>query len=512
MEQMKRRILLIGLDAADKTLLEKGIERGDFPVLRALRDEGVWGAVDSPPGFGSGAVWPSFATGVSPAKHGRYFYRQVGPGRYEAEHFEATAFRARSFWEELSDAGRHVAVFDVPKMGLSGHIDGIEVVDWLVHGPVYKKLHTHPSSLARELVERFGADPIPQCDLPGGRDAQQQAELLDVLRGRIATKNAATCHYLAREPWDLFVTVFADPHCIGHQSWHVRDPSHPLYDAHANALIGDPVLEVYRSIDHAIGDVLKMVDEDTLVIVLSCTGMGPNYSGNLLLDEVLRRLEGRRKPAPLDGWGRLKQGAKRVLPVSVRRRGRPWSRRFEERLLHTDRLHRRCFVVPHNDMTGAIRVNLAGREAAGRVRPEELDDLFASLREDLLALRNLETGQPVVEDVVRTADHNAGAHLASLPDFFVIWRRDEPIERVGSAKIGEVTYRHRGNRTGDHRPDSIFFARGRGIAPGRLDGVSILDFAPTLAALTGVTLSHTDGVAIRALCGATCDAEDRSSA
>jgi predicted AlkP superfamily phosphohydrolase/phosphomutase len=493
--------LLIGLDAADKTLLEAAIERGDLPVIRGLREEGAWGAVDSPPGFGSGAVWPSFATGVSPAKHGRYFYRQVEPGRYEAERFEAASFRAKSFWKQLSDAGRHVAVFDVPKMGLSDGVDGIEVVDWLVHGPVYRELRTNPSSLARELVERFGADPIPQCDLPGGRDAEQQADLLDMLRGRIASKSAASCHYLAREPWDLFVTVFADPHCIGHQSWHVRDPSHPLYDAQAHARLGDPVLEVYRSIDRAIGEMVKMVDDDTLVIVLSCTGMGPNYTGNLMLDEVLRRLDGRRKSTSLDGWGRLKQRAKRALPVSVRRRGRPWSRRFEERLLHSDRLQRRCFAVPHNDMTGAVRVNLVGREPEGRVRPEDLDALFASLREDLLALRNLETGKPVVDDVVRTADHNAGAHLASLPDFFVIWKRDDPIERIASPKIGEITYRHRGNRTGDHRPESIFFARGRGVPRGRLDGVSILDFAPTLATLAGVALAQTDGRPIRALCG-----------
>ena len=188
-----------------------------------------------------------------------------------------------------------------------------------------------------------------------------------------------------------------------------------------------------------------------------------------------------------------------MLPVSIRRRGRKLSRRVDEHFLQPDREQRRCFVVPHNDMTGAVRINLAGREPGGRVRPEEVDALFASLREDLLALRNLETGNPVVEDVVRTAEHCEGAQLAALPDFFVIWRRNEPIERVGSVKVGEIVYRHRGNRTGDHRPHSIFFARGRGVLPGRLDGVSILDFAPTLAALAGVVLEHTDGVPIRVL-------------
>jgi predicted AlkP superfamily phosphohydrolase/phosphomutase len=138
-----------------------------------------------------------------------------------------------------------------------------------------------------------------------------------------------------------------------------------------------------------------------------------------------------------------------------------------------------------------------------------VDALFASLRDDLLALRNLDTGRPVVEDVVRTADRCEGAHLATLPDFFVLWRRDDPIERVGSPKVGEVVYRHRGNRTGDHRPESLFLARGRGIAAGRVDGVSILDFAPTLAALSGVELEQADGTPIRVLCEPEGAGEDR---
>lgn len=505
------RVLLIGLDAADKDLLVAAMDRGDLPALERLRAEGASGVVESLRGFGSGAVWPSFSTGVSPAKHGRYFYRQVGPETYQAQRFQASDLGARSFWEQMSAAGRRVAVFDVPKMGLAERLDGIEVVDWLVHGPVYKELRTHPRSFAAELVDRFGADPVPQCDRPGGRNAREHAELLDVLRSRIATKGEAARYYLAREPWDLFIAVFADPHCVGHQCWHVRDSAHPQHDPRARDAVGDPVLEVYRAIDREIGKLVEQVGEDTLVIVLSCTGMGPNYSGNLLLDEVLRRLEGRKPPLVFDGWTRLKRGVKGMLPTQVRQRGRQISRRVEERALHADRQRRRCFFVPHNDMSGAIRVNLAGRERDGVVRPEEMDALFASLREDLLALRNLDTGRPVVEDVVRTADCCEGEHLDSLPDFFVLWQRDAPIERIGSPRIGEITLRHRGNRTGDHRPDSIFFARGPGVPRGPVTGVSIVDFAPTIAALSGVALERTDGTPIRAL-GATEHALTRVAA
>jgi predicted AlkP superfamily phosphohydrolase/phosphomutase len=81
----------------------------------------------------------------------------------------------------------------------------------------------------------------------------------------------------------------------------------------------------------------------------------------------------------------------------------------------------------------------------------------------------------------------------------VLWERDHPIDRVGSPKIGELTFRHRGNRTGDHRPDSVFLAKGPGVSRGRVEGVSILDFATTVGSLLGVPLPDTDGAPIAAL-------------
>ena len=84
MSFLRARTVLIGLDAAAGDLLFEGCEQGLYPNLAALRDRGAWGIAEGLPGFGSGAIWPSFSTGVNPAKHGRYFYRQVGSAGYGA--------------------------------------------------------------------------------------------------------------------------------------------------------------------------------------------------------------------------------------------------------------------------------------------------------------------------------------------------------------------------------------------------------------------------------------------
>ena len=61
----RRKVLLLGLDAAEHSLLLEGCDSGWLPTLRSLRDRGAWGLALSPPGFGSGAIWPSFSTGVT---------------------------------------------------------------------------------------------------------------------------------------------------------------------------------------------------------------------------------------------------------------------------------------------------------------------------------------------------------------------------------------------------------------------------------------------------------------
>ena len=167
--------------------------------------------------------------------------------------------------------------------------------------------------------------------------------------------------------------------------------------------------------------------------------------------------------------------------------------------MSSDRAARRAFAVPHNDIAGAIRLNIKGREANGLLDPAEVDEFVAQLTRDLMALRNADTGETVVESVVRVADHHEGDALDELPDLFVLWNRASPIDRVTSPHFGTVEYVHRGNRTGDHEADSVFFAAGPGIAPGRLDDVSLYDFAPTIAAILGFELDVTDGKVVDAL-------------
>jgi predicted AlkP superfamily phosphohydrolase/phosphomutase len=159
-----------------------------------------------------------------------------------------------------------------------------------------------------------------------------------------------------------------------------------------------------------------------------------------------------------------------------------------------------CWVVPNGEVYGAIRVNLAGREPRGRIQPgSEMEDFCQRLRRDFCALVNADTGAPAVRDVLRTADFESGPHLAELPDLLVEWNTDTPLNAVHSEKTGTIRRVFGGDRSGHHRREGLFAVRGPSVRPRRLaEPISIMDVAPTITSLLGVTLPDIDGKVIPA--------------
>jgi predicted AlkP superfamily phosphohydrolase/phosphomutase len=481
------KVILIGLDAADRCLVEQWCDSGDLPNLRLLRDRGAYGHLTSPPALGDDATWASFYTGVSPGRHGRYFWKYLDPGRYDSPLSRDGTWPEQPFWSVLSRAGRRVAVLDVPKCPLVAGLNGIQLADWQVHGRDGPGTRSWPPELAETVLSRYGDDRTdsPGKDwmcmlhsLPQERIADFRSRLLEGLR----QKTRLTLEILEQEGWDLFLVVFKEAHCIGHQCWH-------LMDAAGNA---NPVKEIYRELDCAIGEIVSRAGPDTSVIVFSDLGMASNDTGEHLLDEILRRLES----AVATPRQRMALAARRV-----KRRLRSIAQSQVDESLHL--AERLAYRVDHNEMSGAIRINLVGREPAGIVFPgAEYNELCRSLRTELLALRDPVTGQALVESVLSTRDSYPGALQDRLPDLFAVWARHGSITGAVSASIGELRAPSPGYRTGNHLPGGFYIGVGPHVAPGRhARPASIMDLAPTAAWLLQTSLADREGRPVRELCG-----------
>ncbi|MEM6433612.1 MAG: alkaline phosphatase family protein [Cyanobacteria bacterium P01_D01_bin.115] len=414
-----------------------------------------------------------------------------------------------------SQAGQRIALIDVPKTATAADFNGIQVVDWGTHDPDFVgQLHTCPATLADEIEAKFGRDPVGDCNKIQ-RTAAGIAKFRDQLVDRIKTKTELSRHFLNQGDWDLFLTVFTESHCMGHQCWNLHDRHHPKHDAAIAAVVGDPLLSVYTAIDRGIGELLAEVDDETAVFVFTSHGMGPHYDGTFLLDDILARLEqtppsaSRQQVAKVlnanleekPGIGWLVKPLKRFLWRPLRRYVWKTDKPLRTALAEPDASRRRCFTVPNNDVYGAIRINLVGREPKGQVHPgTEYDAFCAALTQDLLAITNVETGQPLVKRVLRTADVYQGEYLDTLPDLLVEWNRDQPIRRITSDKMGTIEKTFDGVRTGDHLPHGLFITLGPDLQPGPLsETVSVMDFAPTLAALLDVPLPDVDGQPIESV-------------
>ena len=111
----------------------------------------------------------------------------------------------------------------------------------------------------------------------------------------------------------------------------------------------------------------------------------------------------------------------------------------------------------------------------------EVDATYDLLTEELLALRNDDTGRPAVREVIRCDDHYDGPRRTWLPDLFVAWDWSEPIRSRCPRRPSESSSASPSHlRTGDHRPAGLVLTRGLDL--GAVRPVPIEDLARPLVA------------------------------
>ncbi len=240
------KLLFIGLDSADPTLIHRWATAGHLPCLHKLTTEAAWANVTVPPGFSNGCVWPSLYTGVNPGRHGRYASKTALNSSYDytVAFDEDRHLRAAPFWISASDQGARVGVVDMVRAPFTPNINGFQIADWLTHDRRQAKIRTCPATLSSDLLQTYGADslgPTPEAFL----EHHDLMSLRDTLFERINAKADQTIDYAARYPCDLYLTVFGEPHDAGHAFWQLHDHLHPEYDPEYAARLGEPLKDVY---------------------------------------------------------------------------------------------------------------------------------------------------------------------------------------------------------------------------------------------------------------------------
>jgi predicted AlkP superfamily phosphohydrolase/phosphomutase len=491
-----RKVVMIGLDAMDLDLVEASLD--DLPNLRELFSDGETLRLRSPAEHLTSAVWPTFATGLPPGHHGIYYPMQWDPRSMRLRRVDPSWIDARPFWQDLDAEGVRATIVDVPFRLPTALERGTELSNWGSQerlGPTW----SNRAGLTRAVCKRFGRHPmgveIPTVPTP---DQLQRLEA-DLVDGA-HRKAALTRHLLRETDWDLFVTVFAEPHRAGHSLW-------PLPGHDGGAVPQDALTAVYRAVDEAVGTVLAEIDRNhTDIVVFSVHGMGPGFTQEHFAQPVIERVDAlargvgsRNGKPPAPGAGSLTRSLRALVPGQAQR---ALARALPEAL--RDRVAQRAFLggldfartlgfaLPCSGES-YVRQNIAGRERDGHHPADSVSQrtFRAFLERTLRGLREVPGGAPVVRDVIDTDQVYPGPKRHLLPDAVILWERCLPTNEIESPDIGRLHGRLMTGHTGDHRPEG--FAVLRGPSQGRHEVERPVDVAG-LAAFARSLLGHARAV------------------
>jgi len=492
------RVLVIGIDGGTFDLIQPWAAAGDLPNLARLMAEGVHGLLESTLPPVTSPAWPTFATGMNPGKHSVFdFIQPMGrtdgrPGQFEL--VNATAIRAPTLWQILSEADRQVGVVNVPVTYPPTPVNGFIVAGML--SPVGATF-TYPADLLDQYTGRMKPYRIaPRVQYKEGNETEFAADLLDLVERR----GVYALQLMADYPYDFLMFHFQATDIMQHAFWKYVDPAHLRYDPQAAARFGPALRQVYQRVDGFIGQMLDRLTDDTTIIVMSDHGFGPlHYVVNLNLFLLERGLLQLKRGV----WTRIKTGLFRagLTPASlwhvVERVGlqnyvwqvsKSTRNKVVSKFLSFDDVDWSRTLAYSIGHVGQIYVNLKGREPEGIVEPgAEYKTVRQRLIEALRQLCHPQTGQPLVDRVIPGDQVVHGPYASRSPDLHVILDNHRAIAFPLFATDNRIVTRQIRGDSGCHRPHGIFIATGPETRSSQtVEGARIQDLAPTILHLMGL--------------------------
>jgi predicted AlkP superfamily phosphohydrolase/phosphomutase len=396
-------------------------------------------------------AWLCMSTSRDPGSLGVYGFRNRTDRSYDRQSMvESRTVSDLTIWDQVAREGKRSILVGVPPGYPARKVNGVAVGCFLTPDPS-KNVYTHPPALAQVIAGLVGDYPVDVTGFRSGDKRKMLSDVDDMTRKQFAVFR----HLLANEEWDYahFVSIGLDR--LQHGFWSHHDPSHVRHDP--NSPFKSAIRDHYRLLDDEIGRVLEMIDDETIVAVLSDHG-ARSLDGGFRINQWLVEqgfLALHQYPEKLTPFGKLDVDWDRTLA---------WS---------------------EGGYYARVYLNVRGREPQGAV--EKAD--YERVRDDLKARLEATTGpdgEPLgtlvfkPEEVyreVRGVAPDLIVHLGALA-----WRS------VGG--VGEPGLHVQEDESGpddcNHSQHGAFVLAAPGIgAMGEVEGAHLLDIAPTLLELGG---------------------------
>ena len=444
------KTLVIGLDCATPELL-LGDER--LTNIRRLMENGSYGKLETVIPPLAVPAWMCMAASEDPGSLGVYGLRNRNDHSYgDPGAVDSGSIQALTIWDQVGAEQKRCNVIGVPPSFPPLRVNGNCVSCFLTPGTSAGS-YTYPDSLKGEIETLIGGYPFDVHGIRGSNKDRLKDEIFSMSR-----KHFEVVRHLMRESkWDYFHFVEMGLDRLQHGFWKYHDPEHLMHEP--GNPYRDVVSDYYLYLDHEIGTLLELLDEDTAILVLSDHG-AQRLDGGFCINEWLIE----------EGLLVLNRYPDQVTPLSSLdvdwEKTRAWS---------------------EGGYYAGVFINVRGREPNGNIHQAEYERFRDELKTRIESIPD-HVGRPMgnlaykpeeIYETVRNVAPDLMVHSGGLH-----WR-----------SIGEVGHCSRYVREGDTLDDcshsqfgSFILASSNSPLQGEVEGAHILDLAPTLLELGGYDL------------------------
>jgi predicted AlkP superfamily phosphohydrolase/phosphomutase/tetratricopeptide (TPR) repeat protein len=290
----KRKVLVIGWDAADWKVIDPLIAQGKMPALKSLMDRGVYGKIQTLDPPLSPMLWTSIATGFRADTHGIGGFVEPNPDGTGLRPVTSTSRKVNAIWNILHNQGYKSNVVAWWPSNPVEPINGVMVSnlyqvandtidkEWIMpKGTVYPKSLTeemkqwrvHPGEITLSMAIPFVPNLATDKEL---RKEKRVAGILKVI-GNAASVHAASTHLMATTDWD-FTAVYHDAiDHFSHLAMKYHPPRRPHIDEKEFENFQHVVEAGYRFQDMMLERCLDLADDETTVIIVSDHGFHSDH-------------------------------------------------------------------------------------------------------------------------------------------------------------------------------------------------------------------------------------------
>jgi len=264
----KKKVFVFGIDGASPELIfNKWLD--ELPNIRALIKKGCHARLNSTIPPSTIIAWNSMFSGKDASEIGVFSYTYTD-SEGKSRLANSSLIKTKLVWDILSEQNKKSAVLYVPLSYPAKPLNGVMVTDFMT--PNINSPCAYPDYMKEKL--KTLKNPEIFFDVAVGLAGHKSMELDDLLEKTYEMTEMQLNllkDTLINEDWDFFATVMIGTDRLQHMLWRHFDETHRRFikdSPYKNAL-----KDYYKYLDKQLGEILKLLDEDTTIIVTSDHGM-----------------------------------------------------------------------------------------------------------------------------------------------------------------------------------------------------------------------------------------------